>query len=421
MEYSRRPLNALKTIPNRAFRRALLSLNGLSPPGENDPLPRPATETEPAWVDGVIGRLGFLQVDSVSAVERAQHVILFSRNRRYRRHWLADRLENARSLFENWTHDAAILPSSSYPYWRHYFDLFRKGEIHKGYHRYFGTVGRADLDRVIRRIREEGPLKPRDFDPAKVEFGWGGADGASFPVPTVAKVAMEYLWRIGKLAVTRRDKREKVYDLAERVIPDEHLSPRVRRAEYREWAFREALTRLGAATPAQIARFFHAVSTTEATDWCKRRLGRDLVRCQVEFADRSRSTAPTYALEADLGRLESAPPPPRRLRLLSPFDPLIHDRQRTSRIFGFDYTIEIFVPPKKRKYGYYVLPILEGERFTGRVDLKADRKAGCLRVVALYWEPGIEETPRRRSQLERELVRLAKFCDTPDVERMEAR
>ncbi len=400
----------MASIPNRAFRRALISLNGLGSPLSDDPLPSPTTTSSAEWVDGMVRRLGFVQVDAVSAVERAQHQILFSRNRRYLQEWLDDRIEVARTLFENWTHDAAILPSDVYPYWRHFFERFRRYEAHPGYKRYFSGVSRSDLDRVLRRIRREGPLKPRDFDPEKVRFVGIDPEAAGFPVPTVAKVAMEWLWRTGKLAVTRRDKREKVYDLAERVVPEEHRERRVSRAEYTEWACRQALRRLGAATPAQIARFFHAVSTEQATRWCERVLGKDVARVRVQLADRGSTTAPVYAMTEDLDRLAAAPAAPRRLRLLNPFDPLIHDRQRTERLFGFDYALEIFVPAKKRKWGYYVLPILEGERFTGRVDVKADRKAGTLNVIALYWEPGIVETARRQEQLERELGRLAKFC-----------
>ncbi len=399
-------------IPNRAFRRALLSLSGLGPPLEADPLPRPTSAASPEWVDGMVKRLGFVQVDAVSAVERAQHQILFARNPRYRQEWLDQRIEQARTLFENWTHDAAILPSELYPYWRHVFERFRQYRVHKSYERYFSGVTEEDVERVFRRIREKGPLKPRDFDPEKARWDWAGvdSDASGFPVPTVAKVAMEYLWRTGKLAVARRDKREKVYDLVERVLPEAHTKRRVSQTEFVDWACREALRRLGAATPAQIASFFYAVSTERAGRWCERALGREIARVEVELADRSRTTAPTYSLVEDLDRIRSAPAPPRRLRLLNPFDPLIHDRQRTARVFDFEYALEIFMPPKKRKYGYYVLPILEGERFTGRIDVKADRKKGVLNVISLHWEPGVRPTARRDAQLERELGRLAKFC-----------
>jgi uncharacterized protein YcaQ len=416
VEYSRPLLSTAPLVPNRAFRRALLSLNGLSAPLPQDALPAPTAARGPAWVAGMVERLGFVQVDSVSAVERAQHHILFSRNRHYTHEWLSSCLEEQRSLFENWTHDAAILPSGSYPYWRHYFERFERYEIHNGYRRYFETVSDEQMEHVLKRIRQEGPLKPRDFAPDKVAIGWGGGpEEKSFPVPTVAKVAMEYLWRTGTLAVTRRDKREKVYDLSERVLSPEHLEGRVSWDEYLDWSCRSALRRLGAATPAQIARFFHAVSTAEASRWCEERMGTDLIRVDVELADRTRTRAAVYALEKDVERLLSAPGAPRRLRLLNPFDPLIHDRQRTSKVFGFDYVLEIFVPPKKRKFGYYVLPILEGERFTGRVEVKADRKAGTLNVIGLFWEPGLRPSAQRAPQLELELARLAKFCGVDEV------
>ena len=417
MRYSPR-LTAEVVLANRPMRRALLSLNGLSPPWERDPLPVPRGTRSSAWVDGMIRRLGFLQVDAVSAVERAQHQILFSRNPQYRQSWLTTRLEKARTVFENWTHDAAILPSDVMPYWRHFCDRFSRYEIHPGYRRYFESIDGDDVAQVLRRIEEQGPLKPRDLASDKAGRNWPGADGdaAGFALPSVAKVAMEYLWRSGRLAVTRRDKREKVYDLIERVLPAEHLEPRVSLSDYVDWACRQALHRLGAATPAQIARFFHAVHTAEAANWCERGLGKDLVASRVELADGSRTTAAIYTLEEDVDRLREPPGCGRRLRLLSPFDPLIHDRQRTERVFGFDYTVEIFVPAKKRKYGYFVLPILEGDRFTGRVDVKVDRGARVLRALALYWEPGVRETPNRRRALERQLGRLARFCGADEVE-----
>ena len=227
---------------------------------------------------------------------------------------------------------------------------------------------------------------------------------------------MEWLWRIGELAVSGRYGNEKVYDLAERVIPVEHFQARVSRKAYLDWACRESLKRLGAATPTMMARFFDAISRPDALEWCKSQLGKGLLEVTVEHADKTCNKAAVYALEPTLQHLGACAAPSPRLRLLNPFDPLIHDRQRTERIFGFDYRIEIFVPPKKRKYGYYVLPILEGHRFTGRIDLKADRKRGELKVLGLWWEPGVKATPRRTEQLERELRRLANFTATDTVE-----
>lgn len=401
----------MREINNREFRRALLSLNGLAPPDGDDPLPSPAARKGPAWVEGTARRLGFVQVDTVSAIERAHHQILFSRNPRYRHDDLATCLEEDRTLFENFTHDAAVLPVGHFPYWRHTFARQKRYDVHPGYKRYFSPVTPSAIRLVLGRIRKQGPLKPRELDTAKVDLSWG--DG--FPKPTLAKVTMEFLWRTGRLAVARRDKREKVYDLVERVIPPEHLERRVSHREYVDWACREALSRLGAARPSHIARFFEAVSTDEAAAWCAARNPKELVEARLRHADGAASPAPLYALPDFLERLSGMPHPPRRLRLISPFDPLIRDRQRTAKVFGFDYTIEIFVPPKKRKYGYYVLPILEGERFTGRLDAKADRKKGRLNVLGLWWEDGVQPTPRRMAQLERELRALGEFVGAPEV------
>jgi uncharacterized protein YcaQ len=356
----------------------------------------------------MIRRLGFVQVDSVSAVERAQHHILFSRNSRYRTKDLRRLLERDRRLFEGWTHDAAILPIESYPYWKHYFERVKKFEVHPGYRRYFAAATPSEVSRVLRRIEKEGPLRPRDFDTKKVDWK------SDFPMPTVAKITMEFLWRTGKLAVTRRDGREKVYDLTDRVIPLFHLEKEVSKEEYVDWICRESLNRLGVATPSQVAHFFDGVSKEEASSWCRRHLDQDVLEVRSFHADGSVS-GPAFAPAPLIDSLRDIAEPPRSLRLLNPFDPLIHDRQRTRRVFGFDYSLEIWVPPKKRKYGYYVLPIFEGERFTGRTNVKVDRKKARLNVLGLWWEAGVRPTKTRKAQLRRELRKLAKFTRASEV------
>ncbi len=384
-------------IANRDFRRMLIGLNGLTR--------SPADATRGAErVRRTVQRLGFVQVDSVSAVARAHHHILFTRTPGYRRQALHRSLEADRTLFENWTHDAAILPVESFPVWKRYSERMRNFEVHGNYRRYFSMVGKRDIKQVLDRVEKNGPLKSRELGSRKCKNGWG----KNFPSPTVAKVVMELLWRTGELAVTRRDKREKVYDLTERVIPAVHYKKTVSTRGYADWMCREALMRLGAGTPSQIALFFHGLSTQEATAWCRRRLGKEVVEVCVESANGSKA-ASCFALASVVENIEELPTAPRRLRLLNPFDPLIHDRKRTQKVFGFDFALEIFVPAAKRKYGYYVLPILEGERFTGRIDVKADRKLGRLNVLGLWWEPGVKVTPARKRGLERELEKLTHF------------
>ncbi len=387
---------ALITIDNRTFRRALLFANAWTaiPAGRG-----------PAWVLETVRRLAFVQVDPIAVVAPAHHQILFSRNPSYRRDDLHRLLEQDRALFESWTHDHAILPSELYPYWRHYLRRASTFESCPGYRRYFAPVTERDRSAMLRIVRRTGPLRPRDVPAEKVDWG-----DAYFAGPSRSKMTLEYLWRTGKLAITRRESAQKVYDLAERVIPAEHRGPRVTPRAYVDWACREALTRLVAASPARIAHFFDAITTAEAAAWCASRAKRgELVRARVEQADGKRSAA-LFALPSVLDRLADLPSPDRKLRLLSPFDPLIRDRDRARRVFGFDYTVEIWVPAKKRRYGYYVLPILEGDRFTGRLDAKADRSHRKLDLLGLWWEPGIKPGRTRKAQLDRALARLERFA-----------
>jgi uncharacterized protein YcaQ len=254
--------------------------------------------------------------------------------------------------------------------------------------------------------------RPREIESEKADWG-----NVAFPVPTVAKITIEYLWRVGEMCVAERMGQEKAFDLVSRVIPGDWYRARVGRPEYVDWACRESLRRLGAATPAQIAHFFDAVTTKEAQAWCEKGLGTELCSVTVELADRSVSR-PVYAPADWATRLEGVPRASGKLRLLSPFDPLIHDRNRLKQIFGFEYAVEIFVPAAKRKYGYYVLPILEGERFVGRIDLKLDRKKSRLDVLGLWWEQGVQGTDQRRARLTRQLERQARFAGVDEVGRV---
>ena len=398
-------------LANPGVRNALLSVNGLSASFPDDPLPAVTATTGPKWVHQALLRLAHVQVDSIAAVERAHHHILFTRNHRYRPPDLKTALEVDRTTFENWSHSAAVLPIDCYPYWKHYFRRFRNGETHPGYSRYFSQVTASMKSRVLRAIRERGPLTPREVVSKKVEW-----TDPYFSRPSLAKMTMEYLWRAGTLAVTRRNGQEKVYDLAERVVPDHHFQRTVTRPQFIDWACVEALKRLIAATPSQISRFFHAVSLEEAGAWCEKNCGKGVQAVAMTCAD-GQVMRRLYGLTQMIDRLDAFPDPPAGLRVLNPFDPLVHDRgsRRTSRIFGFEQRMEIWVPPEKRKYGYYVLPLVEGRRFTGRVDAKLERSEGALRVLGLWWERGVGRSSTRLARLHRELERLARFLGVDHV------
>ena len=201
----------------------------------------------------------------------------------------------------------------------------------------------------------------------------------------------------------------KVYDLAGRVLPAAHAAPRPTDEEHLDWAGRSAIERLGVASPDEIAGFWRAISLAEARDWCQRAAARrEIVPVQVAAADGSKPRA-GYAVPDWEARAAALPPAPPRVRLLSPFDPILRDRKRTLRRFGFDYRFEAFVPGQHRKHGYYVLPILEGERLVGRLDPKLHREAGWLEIKNLWWEPGVRRSRGRQASLEAALDRLAKL------------
>ena len=222
------------------------------------------------------------------------------------------------------------------------------------------------------------------------------------------------MWYSGELATAHRKNFTKFQDLAKRVIPSGLREQDIPDTDQIDWLCRGALDRMAFGSEGDIQRFWDAVSSQEAKQWTEQHVG-ELVPVEIEGADGS--LRPALAPGDIEVRLDSAPAPTRRLRILNPFDPVIRDRTRLERLFGFDYRIEMFVPASKRRWGYYVYPLLEGDRFVGRIDLKADRKAGTLIVQNFWPEPGIRWSDTRTNKLHAELDRLARFVSVEDVVR----
>ncbi|MDJ0936357.1 MAG: crosslink repair DNA glycosylase YcaQ family protein [Kiloniellales bacterium] len=385
---------ALPVIPNPAARRLLLEAQGLTAD--------PARKQDGAGLLRMIEDLGYVQVDSINTVERAHHHILFSRNQTYRQPQLARLLEGEAALFENWTHDAAIIPSRFYPFWRQRFER-EKARLAERWRKFRRVGFEGYFEAVLERIAREGPLMARDFgeDGKKNSGGWWDWHPE--------KTALEYLWRTGALAVARREAFQKVYDLPERVIPERHRGPRPDHEAFVDWKCRSALERLRFATWGELAAFWGTLTPAEAKAWCQRELGRSILQVAVEPADGGKPRSAFAPIDL-LDRLATLPEPPPRIRALNPFDPVIRDRARLERLFGFHYRIEVFVPAAKRRYGYYVFPLLEGARLIGRLDMKHDRQAdGALRVTGLWLEPGIKMTRGRTDRLTAELLRIRRF------------
>ncbi|MGB0920529.1 MAG: winged helix-turn-helix domain-containing protein [Alphaproteobacteria bacterium] len=379
-----------RPIPNKRARRIALNLAGLT---ENPTRPfgkKRLVET--------VNNLGFVQVDTISAVARAHHHILFTRAHNYHPDHLRHALEKERTLFEDWSHDAAVIPTHFRPYWATRFQRYAaRVENTPRWLKRFGDDRDALLQQVLQKVEAQGPLSAADLKskdtPKRKGDGWW--DWAP------EKTALDYLWRTGTLAVTRRDGFGKVYDLAHRVIPLEHQALHAA-DDCLDWSAREALKRLGFATPKQIAHFFLHISIAEARAWAQE----NAEEIELTGADGTRKTF--YALPETLAtRLKAAP---KVARIISPFDPLIHDRERTAFLFGFEYRIEVFVPAAKRKYGYFTCPILVGDELVGRIDLKAHRTHAepHLAVNGLWFENG-QDTRENRVQIDEALHRLEPF------------
>ena len=351
----------------------------------------------------LIQRLGFVQLDSINVLERAHHLILHTRFEGYRPETLKSLLEEERSLFEHWTHDASVIPIEFHQHWRPRFRRHAdRARIRGWWQERLGEDPEPLLRRVQDRIRRDGPLRGRDLEEEKREEG-GGAWWNWQP----GKAALEYLWRTGRLAVSGRDGFEKIYDLVERVHPEttKHRDPDPE--AHRTWACREAIDRLGVATPGEIAAFWKSIPVADARTWCRQaaELG-EIEPVLIEDIDGRRR--PGYSA------LDTAPearnlPWDDEFRLLCPFDPVIRDRQRVANRFGFDYRFEAFTPAGSRRFGYYVLPVLHGDRFVGRIDPRFDRQADRLEIRGPWWEEnhgGRQDLKRLGTALDRLADRL---------------
>jgi hypothetical protein len=356
----------------------------------------------------LIGKLGFVQVDTINILARAHDLTLFSRLDGYQPEHLRKLLEDKRSLFEGFTHDASAIPTAWFPQWKPRFDRDR-ARIHAHawwQHHFRGTDGARVVAGVKARIAHEGPLKSSDFEHPEKRGPWWGWKPQ--------KAALDFLWRSGELMIPRREGFQKVYDLTERVLPEQHALPCPDPAEHLEWACATAAERLWVFTPKELAEFWAVLEGAEAKRWCEAaaKAGR-IVPVQVESADGE--VRPAFALADWEARLAKLPEAPERTRLLCPFDPILRDRTRALRRFGFDYRFEAFVPEPKRQYGYFVLPILEGDCLVGRLDPKLHRDRGLLEIKGLWWEPGIKATKARKRGLDEALERLAEFVGVKDI------
>jgi uncharacterized protein YcaQ len=360
--------------------------------------PRPSAAAGTRQLRRLAARLAVVQIDSVNVLSRSHYLPAFSRLGSYPRAAMDELVGRRHELFEYWAHEASFLPVRLHPHlrWR-----MAAAKEHA-----WGNMVRLQRDRpgyvteVLDRIREGGPLKASELlepRPERPGTMWNWHAG---------KVALEWLFYTGVLTAKHRTTGfERVYDLTERVLPPEVVqAPTPDPADAVRELVRTAARALGVATERDLRDYF--------------RLRPQAARTAIaELADAGELQPVEVAGWGAPAWLDPEARRPRWVRaraLLSPFDSLVWERPRVERIFGFRYRIEIYTPAPKRVHGYYVLPFLLGDQLVARVDLKADRQAGVLRVQSAHGEEGVDR-PLVTSALAEELRLMADWLELDDV------
>jgi uncharacterized protein len=378
-------------LPAGLARRIALAAQGFAEP-------RSSGEVSVRQLRRMTERLAVVQIDSVNVLSRSHYLPAFSRLGAYPRAALDDLTARRHAVFEYWAHEASFLPVRLQPYlrWR-----MAAAEQHA-----WGNMVRIQRERpgyvaeVLDRVRTAGPLKAGDLAeprPDRAGAMWNWHDG---------KIALEWLFFTGEITATHRTTAfEKVYDVTERVLPAHVLrAPTPEPVDAVRELVRTAARALGVATERDLRDYFRL--RPEATR-----------QAVAELADAGELQPVEVVGWGAPAWLDPAARRPRWVRaraLLSPFDSLVWERPRVERIFDFRYRLEIYTPAAKRVHGYYVLPFLLGDRLVARVDLKADRQAGVLRVQAAHGEEGIER-PRVAAALAEELRLMAGWLELDGV------
>jgi uncharacterized protein len=343
---------------------------------------RKATLSELA---ATIERLGCVQIDAISTVDRSQRLVLAARTGRVPE-GAQNRLLRSGRVFEYWAHEACLIPVSDWPYF-----LARMQD--RRHHRWFGPVLEQQSElvaRILATAAEEGPVSSRNF---------GGA-GTGYWNWTDAKQALDALWTAGQLVVAGRKGVERLYDLPERVLPHAVLeAPAPAPAERLRYLLTRSVRARGLVHEIRVRDYYRLKGGRARLVPTLDQLVADGLLARVRLRE---SGAVALVEPADVDLLVAGPDAPTGAFLVSPFDNMLWDRAEADELFGFDHRLEIYKRPDERIYGYYVLPLIDGPAIVGRIDVKADRAAGILRALAVHWQG----RPRPRA-LREALSRLA--------------
>lgn len=349
-----------------------------------------------------IRQMHLLQIDTISVVERSQYVVLWSRLGDYPLAWVDELLAEGQ-LFEYWSHAACMLPVEDYPLYRH--RMLNREKSHQ-----WIAEHQDEVDKILAYVRENGPVRSADFERPEGRKGAGWWDWKP------EKVTLEVLFNAGILAVARRQSFQRFYDLQERVFPGWDDTNALAEAEIELHFTRKALLALGVAQPAWLTTYFYRWQKKNTLTALKVLLeSGEVEEVRVEGWDQPgyihRDSLPMIkSVLAGKGKFDFE-----RTTLLSPFDPLVSDRERALTTFGFDYKIECYTPEPKRRYGYFTLPILHKSRLVGRIDAKAYRKEKVFEVKKLHLEPGVAVTDELVEDLAATFQNFANWHKTPEV------
>ncbi len=361
----------------------------------------------------LIRDLGCLQLDPTSAVARSHLLVLWSRLGHYDPAILDKLLWEDRSLFEYWAHAASIVLTEDYPIHARQMQDF--GLPHSAWGqrmRKWAGENAALRDHILEEITLKGALPSKYFeDKSQASWhstGWTGNRNVS--------QMLGFLWESGVIMVSSREGGHRYWDLTERCLPD--WTPR----ESLDWpavvrkSALKALRALGVATPRQIQQHYTRSRYPGLTDILKQLESEGIIQqVEIDFVSKGKPE-PWYIHNDDVSMLNTLEGVETRTILLSPFDNLICDRARTKKLFDFDFTIEIYVPKDKRKYGYYVLPILHGDRLIGRIDPLMNRKQGTLMINTIYAEPDAPMNRKTAQSISRSIESLAGFLGAKTIE-----
>jgi uncharacterized protein YcaQ len=332
--------------------------------------PRPTGPVDASHIGGTIRQLGLLQIDYVNVLLPAHYQVLFSRLGPYERSRFDDLVYRQRQFTEQWAHEASILPVESWPLLRYRMEKHRVRPY--GFESFLEQYPEY-VERVLHEVRTRGPLTAGDLpEPEGLGRRIPGSWFGTFP-----QAVLEAHFGRGVLAVAdRRPNFVRVFDLAERLLPPEHHRRQVEREDAQRQLLRQAARAHALGTASDLADYYRMPIREARPRLAELVEAGELREVKVEGWREPAYLHPEARLPT---RINAA-------ALLSPFDPVVWYRPRAARLFGFDYRIEIFVPQEKRRWGYYVLPFLVGDRLVARVDLKADRRGRRLLVLAAYLE-----------------------------------